>query len=138
MTVLDFHRNDKRDPLDMLCAIVAGEMEEPPQFTHPRPLTDLERRHYEMQAAISRTAPPRIGRTECLDADQLEELAEHMQAIGNCFAAYAREVISEFAQNSGLDRKEAEAAMHDAFGDFIGPMFNAVEDVIGGSYERDG
>jgi hypothetical protein len=102
---------------------------------HVRPfpiaeLTDLRRHYHEMLARLLRTAaqPPRIDRSDSLDADGLEDLAEHMQEVGNAFSAYAMQVVAEFSHHSTINRAEVQGYMQDAFGDAIGALFNAVED----------
>lgn len=143
--------DNRRDPFDVLCDMVAGEMADTRADAKPmtRPsdhgatevgrtaglipatgaATDLRRHHHEMLARLAAAQPPRIGRSESLDADGLQTLAEHMQETANAFAIYAKRGIKEFSHHSSIDREEVEAFMNAAFGDFLGALFNAVEDV---------
>jgi hypothetical protein len=127
---MNFHptNDNRRDPFDVMCDMVAGVMSEPLPASPP-PLTDLRRHHHEMIARLAAAQPPRIGRSDSLDADGLEDMAEHMQEVGNAFSAYAMQVVAEFANHSAINRAEVQGYMRDAFGDAIGALFNAVEDV---------
>jgi len=65
------------------------------------------------------------------DARDLEERAEHVQAIGNAILAYLTEIVADTAHNAnGIDREVCHGLCDD-ISDIVGNFMNAAENLRG-------
>ena len=100
-----------------------------------RPLVgdSIHIRYAELIAALVKTQPRFIRFVA--DAQDLDERAEHVTAVGKAFAAYIEELIDDTASklNTGILDRDAHYQILDTISDLSGQMSRIAQDLAEGS-----